>query len=120
MLNVLNNVDDEEEDINFSNNGWIDGFQTQTALNQSDHVLRLKSSCGRIHVTYAFKGIIFSVKVHQLVRTNVCLRILDTLIFLARNFPQHFLPNKIRNISNATKRWDPVPDINAFWDVVRK
>uniref|UniRef100_A0A915ELL0 HECT-type E3 ubiquitin transferase n=1 Tax=Ditylenchus dipsaci TaxID=166011 RepID=A0A915ELL0_9BILA len=94
MLDVLNN-DTGEDDILES---------TNTALNQPEKTIRLLPD---------------SVRVHQLVKSNVCLRILDTLVFLARNFPHHFLPNKIRMPSVSTKRWDPVPEIKHFWEVVK-
>lgn len=57
---------------------------------------------------------------HPLFRSQLCGRVLDTLIFLARNFPQHFLPIKIRSVPITSKRSDIVPDLNAFWDVVKK
>lgn len=52
ILNILNNQYDDPKDTlrivhngvyiavsSLSNNGWIDGFQIQTALNQSEKVL---------------------------------------------------------------------------------
>ncbi|KAI1715517.1 HECT-domain (ubiquitin-transferase) domain-containing protein [Ditylenchus destructor] len=105
LLSILDSLNNDmgEDETTVSNEGWIDGFQIQSALNQPEKALRLTPD---------------SVKVHPLIKSNVCLRILETLVFLARNFPQHFLPNKIRSQSSS-KRFDSIPDIRAFWDIVR-
>lgn len=55
-----------------------------------------------------------------MVKNSVCMRILDTLVFLARNFPYHFLPNKIRILSSTTKHWNSVPHLKYFWNIVKR
>ncbi|CAG9536021.1 unnamed protein product [Cercopithifilaria johnstoni] len=106
LIALLDKVDEDAiqyEDFAGTVSGWLDQICVHSGIGQHEQAVKFFKST---HI----------VALHPAILTTVCRLVLDTLINLAKTYPGHFLPAKLRapgSLSNAG-----LPPFSQFWAIV--
>ncbi|KAL3982881.1 HECT-domain (ubiquitin-transferase) family protein [Acanthocheilonema viteae] len=106
LIALLDKVDEDAvqyEDFTGTVSGWLDQICVHSGIGQHEQAVKFFKST-------------HTVALHPAILTTVCRLVLDTLINLAKTYPGHFLPAKLRasgSLSNAG-----LPPFSQFWAIV--
>ncbi|OZC09116.1 hypothetical protein X798_03863 [Onchocerca flexuosa] len=108
LIALLDKVDEDAvqyEDFAGTVSGWLDQICVHSGIGQHEQAVKFFKST---HI----------VALHPAILATVCRLVLDTLINLARTYPGHFLPAKLRTSGSPSSTALHTPPFSQFWAIV--
>ncbi|VDK63407.1 unnamed protein product, partial [Onchocerca ochengi] len=110
LIALLDKVDEDAvqyEDFAGTVSGWLDQICVHSGIGQHEQAVKFFKST---HIV--------AVALHPAILATVCRLVLDTLINLARTYPGHFLPAKLRTSGSLSNAPMHTPPFSQFWAIV--
>ncbi|MCP9265605.1 E3 ubiquitin-protein ligase huwe1 [Dirofilaria immitis] len=108
LIALLDKVDEDAvqyEDFAGTVSGWLDQICVHSGIGQHEQAVKFFKST---HI----------VALHPAILATVCRLVLDTLINLAKTYPGHFLPAKLRTSGSLSSATLHTPPFSQFWAIV--
>lgn len=108
LIALLDKVDEDDlqyEDFSGTASGWLDQICVHSGIGQHEQAVKFFKST---HI----------VALHPAILTTVCRLVLDTLINLAKTYPGHLLPAKLRGSGSLSTAGLHMPPFSQFWAIV--